>query len=306
MAWITTALLSHSAGWFLPQNQTKISALFSGHRGFLFWLPLACSGPNLVSLSHSLATERTQWEGKGFGGMSLGEKLFYTSSSSTELISQGLLGLCIQSLMWIEGRNVQPGHFREKKESPPLTPEHTGTWTLSSGSVTQICDQPFRSWSQDMGTLCCSFQLASPLSVSSGPCSPPCCEGVNPCKSINFRIITFGIEIVCVKTTFAYYTQHLSSHSLQNCASTSSPRQSSQSNKRSKPLYFASASASNCFLHNVGTICTALHKEPSLCLCFTGNVFLFALRVMKLKHRVGPSPMELVLESFFTRRANIK
>ena len=37
----------------------------------------------------------------------------------------------------------------------------------------------------------------------------------------------------------------------------------------------------------------------TLCLCFTGNVFLIALRVIKLKNRVGPSPMELALEFFY-------
>lgn len=36
MAWTATVFLSHPAGWFLPQNQILISALFCGHRNSSF------------------------------------------------------------------------------------------------------------------------------------------------------------------------------------------------------------------------------------------------------------------------------
>lgn len=231
------------------------------------------------------------------------------SSSSTELVGTlwtvqcgGSWG-CVWSLCTVnQGQHlpsVPPHPGSGEKEKLP----HRNL-IFTSGSVTQIPvrDQHFSSQTPDVEILCCSFQLASPLSGSSGASSPPSCEGVNPHKSINLRTMTFGTEAARVKVNFTYC---LYSHSLPNCASNLSPRSHSQSNKWPCIFILPQQPASNCFLQNMGTICTAMHKEPSTHSLFHCECLSYCTGVIKLKNRVGLSPMELALE-FFTQRANIK
>lgn len=49
----------------LPQSWIGIFASFSGHRGFRFWVVIACSGPNFLCLFHSVLIEEKHRKGKG-------------------------------------------------------------------------------------------------------------------------------------------------------------------------------------------------------------------------------------------------
>lgn len=152
-----------------------------------------------------------------------------------------------------------------------------------------------------MEILLYSLQLASLLSVFSGVHCPPCRAGVNPCNSNNFGTIIFLIEIAHVKLNFDILP-NISTHTACPTVPVTHVLDSIlRVTNGPASLFCLSIQLLIAFSRTWAPYALQCTKNlvHTLCLCFTGNVFLIAHRVIKLKNRVGPSPMELALEFFY-------